>query len=73
MPRSWTPFPALEPGLAFGDLSGEVERRLPAPLFESASVARYTVTVKLDLEARGLIKRLPGSGPQRLVQLAQPG
>ncbi len=31
-------------------------------------VAWYTVTVKLDLEARGLIKRLPGSGPQRLVR-----
>ena len=31
----------VEPGLAFTDLSGEVEGRVPAPLFESASVARY--------------------------------
>ncbi|MCH8186058.1 MAG: hypothetical protein IH862_08170 [Chloroflexi bacterium] len=55
--------PALEPGLTFADLYGEVERRVAATLFESASVAWYTVTVKLDLEARSLIKHLPGSGP----------
>ena len=67
MPRS------SRAGVALAELSGEVERRVPAPLFESASVASYTVTVKLDLEARGLIKRVPGSGRQRLVRLAQPG
>lgn len=27
----------------------------------------YVTTVKLDLEARGLIKRLPGKGRQILV------
>ena len=36
-------------------------------------MARYTVTVKLDLEVMGLKKRLPGSGLQRLVRLAQAG
>ena len=37
----------LEPGLGFADLSGKFQRRVPAPLVESASVAWCTVTVKL--------------------------
>ncbi len=60
--------PDGEPGLLFKDLTGEVEKRVPEHLFHSASVSWYTVTVKLDLEARGLVKRLPGSSPQRLVR-----
>ncbi len=64
---------ALALGLAFADLSAEVERRVLAPLFENASMAWYTVTVRLDLEARGMIKGPPGSGPRRLVRLAQAG
>jgi hypothetical protein len=30
------------------------------------SVPWYVTTVKLDLEARGLVRRVPGSSPQRL-------
>lgn len=30
------------------------------------SIAWYVTTVKLDLEARGLIERIPGSSPQLL-------
>lgn len=32
----------------------------------SGKVTWYVVSVKLDLEARGLIERVPGAGPQRL-------
>ena len=62
--------PGEEPGLRFMDLSREVDRqRAPERLFENASVGWYTTTlVKLDLEARGLIKRVPGVSPQRLVR-----
>ena len=62
--------PESEPGLPFADLSGKVRERVPEQLFENASVTWYTVTVKLDLEARGLVNRVPGSGPQRLVRSA---
>ena len=60
--------PDAFPGLAFSDLYGEVEKRVPDQLFENASASWYTVTVKLDLEARGLVERVAGPGPQRLVR-----
>ena len=60
--------PDEEPGLPFMDLAREVERRAPRRLFENASVSWYATTVKLDLEARGLIRRVPGVSPQRLVR-----
>ena len=49
----------------FGDLAREVEQRTPG-LWADASVGWYTTTVKLDLEAKGLIEQVPGSRPQRL-------
>jgi len=49
--------------VAFSDLPPAVERRLPS--FEG-SVSWYTVSVKLDLEARQLIERVPGKKPQHL-------
>lgn len=49
--------------VAFAELSGRVSARLPD--FDG-SYGWYTTTVKLDLEARGEIERLPGKGPQRL-------
>ena len=45
---------------------GRVPGKLPKKIFEGASAGWYLVTVKLDLEARGEIQRLPGSGPHRL-------
>ena len=60
--------PDGEPGLPFADLSREVQERVPKHLLENASVSWYTVTVKLDLEAIGLISRVPGSGPQDLAR-----
>jgi hypothetical protein len=48
----------------FKQLSGEVTERLPESF--DGSVGWYTTTVKLDLEARGLIERLPDKSPQVL-------
>jgi hypothetical protein len=60
--------PDGEPGLRFADLSAAVENRVSRGLFENASVGWYTTTVKLDLEARGLLSRVSGSRQQRLVR-----
>ena len=48
----------------FSDLVGILEDRL-GDSFEG-SIPWYTVSVKLDLEARGLIARVPKSSPQIL-------
>jgi hypothetical protein len=59
--------PANEQGVAFKDLAGLVEKRLsPEKLERLGSLLWHTTTVKLDLEARGEIERIPGSKPQRL-------
>lgn len=50
--------------LPFKDLAAQVEARLPAD-FDGA-IGWYTTTVKLDLEARGVIERVPGRTPQAL-------
>ena len=50
--------------LPFKELSASAEERLPADW--EGSVGWYTTTVKLDLETRGLIERIPGQSPQML-------
>ncbi len=56
-------------GIAFFDLPGRVKPRLGSTAFEEGdSVMWYVTTVKLDLEARGEIRRVPGARPQRLVK-----
>ena len=55
---------AGETGVAFGELSSEVERRSDPAIWAERSVGWYTTTVKLDLEARSLIRR--SGSPQRL-------
>lgn len=52
--------------LAFEQLPDAVTARLPVDW--EGSVGWYTTTVKLDLEARGAIERVPGQSPQ-LVRL----
>lgn len=47
------------PKLVKGALSAADRKRL-------GSVPWYTTTVKLDLEVRGEIERVPGASPQRL-------
>ena len=51
-------------GMTFKELTQDVRRRLEGQ-FDGA-IPWYVTTVKLDLEARGVIKRLPRGKPQRL-------
>jgi hypothetical protein len=53
-------------GMLTKDLPKAVAKQVDKKLFADASVPWYTTVVKLDLEARGLIKRVPGSQPQML-------
>ena len=50
--------------ITFTELTQDVRIRLEGT-FEG-SISWYVTTVKLDLEARGLIERVPKSRPQRL-------
>lgn len=59
--------PAEEPGIEYRALCERAESSVPRQLFANRSVDWYITTVKLDLEKRGLIRRVPGSNPQRLV------
>ncbi|MEM9920906.1 MAG: hypothetical protein AAF990_22595 [Bacteroidota bacterium] len=52
--------------VSFSDLSASAKEQL-AGKFEG-SIGWYMTTVKLDLEARGEIERIPGSRPQ-LIRL----
>jgi hypothetical protein len=62
--------PTAEPGLPFRELTGGVRDRLSGEeLGALGSASWYVVTVKLDLEARGEVSRLPGGGPQRLIRI----
>ncbi len=49
--------------IALHKLPPAVAKKLPD--FDG-SISWYTTTIKLDLEARGLIERVPDSSPQRL-------
>ncbi len=50
--------------ITFSDLTVTVNEKL-ADIFDG-SIPWYVTTVKLDMEARGLIERVKGSKPQRL-------
>lgn len=55
---------AQEGEVSFKDLTTKVAERLLSTF--DGSVNWYVVTVKLDLEARGMLARVPGASPQRL-------
>jgi hypothetical protein len=63
---------AIPPGgdfLLSSDLPRAVRRHLDLRAFgRDSSIPWYVTTVKLDLEARGEISRIPGVRPQRLVR-----
>lgn len=54
--------------LPFDELDAAVAAHLSEPF--DGSIGWYTTTVKLDLEARDLIERVPGRSPQ-VLRLAQ--
>ena len=54
--------------ISFRNLSHAVEKEVDGKF--DGSVMWYVTTVKLDLEARGTVKRVPNSRPQ-LVKLAK--
>jgi hypothetical protein len=61
--------PQNEEGVPFKTLADRVAEQLSAEELEDlGSVGWYTTTVKLDLEARGLLKRVPGSKLQYLIR-----
>jgi len=69
-----TTAPAREPGVTFTELLRAVKPLLPAGPFQGVSVNWYFTVVKLDLEARGLLRRV-GARPHRLIRgapLARP-
>ncbi len=51
--------------LGFTDLIDEVDASIGDQF--DGSIPWYVTTVKLDLEARGLLERVPRASPQRLV------
>ena len=54
-------------GILFKELADKVATRLSAQELENlGSVGWYTTSVKLDLEARRKIERIPKSSPQRI-------
>jgi len=53
-----------EKDISFGDLSDCVIEKLQSTF--DGKVIWYVVSVKLDLEARGIIERIPKTSPHRL-------
>ena len=53
-----------QPGITFSGLTDAVGERI-GDVFDG-SVGWYVVSVKLDLEARGVLERVDGRSPQRL-------
>ncbi len=63
-----------EQGTPFRDLRGGISAALDRSLDatrreEFGSVGWYLMTVKLELEVRGEIERVPGASPQRLRRI----
>ncbi|MFK7959713.1 MAG: hypothetical protein AB8G96_04240 [Phycisphaerales bacterium] len=61
--------PKRGPGPTFTDLAELIAPKLKGTDFPAdASVMWHCVSVKLDLEARGLIHRVPGTRPEELLR-----
>lgn len=59
--------PPNDQGVEFRELPALVEQHISAGELEKlGSVSWYTTSVKLDMEVKGEIERVPGSKPQRL-------
>ena len=65
--------PEEEEGILFKDLPRAMADLLPGrEIPGGGSTTWYCTVVKLDLEARGLIERVPGARPQRLRRPVDP-
>ncbi len=59
--------PRDKEGVSFKEFVASVNGRVPKELFpKQGSVSWYAKVVQLDLEANGLIERIPGVTPQRV-------
>ncbi len=58
--------PKRKGGVPFKGMREAVKPLLPGAVFRGASISWYVTTVKLDLEAKGLIERVPGVTPQHM-------
>ena len=61
--------PKREKGVAFMELPERVLPHLPKGFAEENSVMWWVTVVKLDLEARGQVQRIPRVSPQHLRRL----
>lgn len=62
--------PESDEGIHSKDLPMAVKAHLPTgEIPGGGNISWYTTVVKLDLEARGLIERIPDSKPQRVRKL----
>ncbi len=59
-----------EPGVRFSDLGNKIHSELDGDF--DGSIGWYATSVKLDLEARGLLERLPNVSPQQLRLVEDP-
>lgn len=65
-----TAVPQSDEGIPFKDLPMAIRAQLPAgEIPGGGNISWYTTVVKLDLEARGIIERIPGAKPQRVRKL----
>ena len=62
--------PTSEDGIFFADLPKAVDPLIEPAIAENTSTGWWTTTVKLDLEARGLIERVAGKGKQRVRRIS---
>lgn len=58
--------PDSEEGIEFSALSKAVQPHVDKAILETSSAGWWATTVKLDLEARKLIERVPEKGRQRV-------
>ena len=61
--------PASDEGIEFGALRKAVVPHLDAELLENTSPGWWSTTVKLDLEARGIIERVKTKDRQRVRRM----
>jgi hypothetical protein len=63
--------PAGGEGMTWGELAEVITPYLPESLFRHIGTVRwYAKAVQIDLEAQGVIERVPGSHPLRLRRVA---